>query len=224
MLGLEAFAAGYVMMAGTQARPSWCNPDKAPQIRVVPKMAPIAYDFSKPMAQMNNIHIDTVNPYGNDVHTDTGGVMHGSVQLKASSSYRTTSYQGLSCAYFEKITISVELTPKIYIAREYPRGGCKHRAVMEHELKHVAVERQIANKYAQIIGNQMVAAIKKYPVFGPVPSSQQTSQHQQMTGLIQNMVSRLSDKMALERKQRQQAVDNINEYNRVNKILQSCKN
>lgn len=224
MIGLESFAAGYLLYASAQARPSWCKNQTAPQVKVVPQMAPLTYDFSRSQKNLNNLHVDTINPYGKSVHTDTGGLMHGTVQLKAGTSYRTVQFQGYACSFYETITITVQLTPKILIASEYPKGGCKHNAILQHELKHVQVERLIANHYSQVIGQQMVNAIKKYSMFGPYRVSDQPQTQAQMSRIIEDIVTRVNDAMSADRIKRQQEVDNINEYNRVNKLIQSCRN
>jgi hypothetical protein len=44
------------------------------------------------------------------------------------------------CLWLRRVVLTLYYdTPVVYIAKEYPEGGCNYRAILEHEAKHVQV-------------------------------------------------------------------------------------
>ena len=91
-------------------------------------------------------------------------------------------------------------------------------AIMEHEQKHVMVDREIVNKYAKLMGQAIRDDITTHRIYGPVPISQQQSLNQQLNTRMETLLNHFTNQMSTERRKRQQAVDSLNEYERINHL------
>lgn len=197
---------------------SWCRLPTAPKLIITPKAESTKYDFSKSKAQLNNFSVDTKNPYGTQVHTDVGGLMSGGI----TTNY-VTRFDGIvdnktdqTCIWFSEIKVNITIDPTIYVASDYPRGSCMHNAVMDHEKKHINVDRSLVNYYAQSIGKALGAELKRQAIYGPIPSAQGDKMQQDMHDRIAKVMKKEMDFLNTERRKRQQAVDSLAEYQRVN--------
>jgi hypothetical protein len=200
----------------------WCKPSKAPSINIKTSTDNISYDFNLSEKQLNKFDSSTVNPYGSNVITDVGGLMKGGIETKHQMSFATLTNPRTKqmCFWYDKVEVSLHIRPKIYVARDFPKGSCMHSAILGHEHKHVIVDREIVNKYAALIGDALKYTVARNPVFGPISTDQKQIMLDQVKINMQNIVQEYISQMSNERKQRQQAVDNLAEYERVNK---SCK-
>ncbi len=220
MFGLELAAAGLLHMA--QAQPDVaCNAGKAPKVIVKPSKSEIYYDFSRSQANLDGMDIDTVSPYGPGKETHVGGLMSGEIQVKNRVSYLIERYegQGQACLHYDTIEVSIHIDPTIYVASDYKRGSCMHNAILDHEQKHIKVDRLIVNKYSERIGKAISLVLNKYgPTYGPVPMTQVEATQKKLHEYISQIVSKESERMNSERKVAQQNIDNLQEYERVQKL------
>jgi hypothetical protein len=198
----------------------WCKPSRQPIINIKTSTDNIRYDFTKSEDSLNKFDISTVNPYGDDVITDVGGLMKGGIKTQHRISFETMTNPRTRevCIWHDKIEVSLHIQPTIYIASEFPQGTCMHNAILEHEYKHITVDREIVNKYAKLIGDSVREDINRYRIFGPVPISQESATLEMVKKRIELIMTHYTNHMSAERKQRQQAVDTVEEYNRVNSM------
>ncbi len=195
-----------------------CQIPKPTEINVRPRTEEIKYVTSQTLAELQQYNIDTINPYGFDSDSKTHGFMRGqiSMQPKVVLDYKyVLANQGV-CIWYDKIDINIAITPEIFIAKEVAADPCQYKATKEHELKHVAVDRQIVNKYAKSMGKKLYNGLKSRGFsVGPV----RADAAQQIINRMQQTVVQLIEfeyrKMELERTERQQAVDSLEEYERV---------
>lgn len=203
--------------AHAQSRPGWCEPDKRPQINIRPESRDVTYDFSKSIAQINQKQIDTKSPYSDDVISRAGGLMSGGIRTKQSFKIanKTQRRRNLACAWFDTITVKITIEPTIYVAREFDKGSCPRRAILEHERKHIRVDRDIVNKYAKKIGRAVKEYVDENRVYGPVRANRLRDLQQRMSDQLERLITKVSRRMQRERGQRQQAIDTRKEYERV---------
>lgn len=208
--------------SGVALAENWCKPNKPPTINVKTSTDNISYDFSLSEKQLNKFSISTVSPYGDNIITDVGGLMKGGIETTQQMSFGTITNPNINqmCVWHDKIELTLHIRPTIFVANDFPKGTCMHNSILEHEHKHVIVDREIVNKYAALIGQAMQNDVAKYTVFGPFPSSQSQIQINQIKARLQNILKTYTTQMSTERRKRQQAVDSLAEYERVNK---SCK-
>ncbi len=213
------------LLAATPARADlgkygWCKADRSPQIQVKTSTDQVKWDYSKSEKDLNAFNIDTINPYGNSIITDVGGLMQGGIELSEKISFRTITHNRMAqmCYWYDTVQVSLHILPTIYIAREFPPGTCKHNAIREHELKHIEVDREIVNKYAALIGAAVKQELDKQSLFGPYHTNQSKEVEAYLSGRIAAVIKYHHDMMSDERKRRQQVIDSLNEYERVNHL------
>lgn len=198
----------------------WCRADRSPRIEVKTATDEVLWDFSKSEKDLNNFSIDTKNPYGKNVITDVGGLMQGGIDMKEGMQYGTITHTRLNhvCYWYNSVTVTLHIKPTIFIASEFPRNTCKHNAIKEHELKHINTDRLIVNKYAGLIGTGLKDMMAKQTLFGPYKVEQAKEVERYMQSRIETILRTYGKMMEDERRQRQQAIDNLDEYERVNRM------
>ena len=219
---LTIFMLSFYGLTQSARAENWCVPTTAPSITVRTSTDQITYNFSLSEKQLNGFNISTVSPYASNIITDVGGLMKGGIETQQRMSFGTLLNPNINqaCMWHDKIDVLIHIKPTIYIANEFPPGTCMHNAIMEHEQKHITVDREIVNKYAALVGQALQNDVARYAVFGPVPASNQEATLSMIKTRIQTILRQYINQMTQERKARQQQIDNLNEYERVNK---SCK-
>lgn len=212
----------FAFLSPVHAAGNWCNPDSAPVITISPFTDRISYNFNLSEKELNGFSVDTINPYGNNVITDVGGLMKGGIETEQQMKFGTLTNRstGQVCYWYTSVDVSIHINPTIYVAREFPKDSCMHNAILAHEQQHVIVDREIVNKYAGILGNAIKEEISSRRIYGPVPVSQEPAIASQMKSRMQSILKQVTNQMSAERKARQQKVDSLSEYERVNHL---CK-
>jgi hypothetical protein len=218
---LHALAAGTVLMTTPVAMPGTCRMTKPPVININPVTAPIQYDRSQTSAQLSAMQSGTISPYGLDVDQATGGLRQDQPMMKYEIKYHILSdpNSGTFCMSYGQIDVDIRLQPKIYIAKEYDSGQCG-KEVIEHEKKHVRVDRHVINKYARAMGIAVQKAVNSAGVVGPFPNSQVQSIRADMQSHIDSALNSIKLLMINEMNQYQQQVDSLEEYERVSKFCE----
>lgn len=199
---------------------SWCEAKSPPSINIHTSTDDISYNYSLSKKDLDHFEISTVNPYASNVITDVGGLMKGGIETKQNLSFGTmTNYATQEiCFWYDKVDIYLHIKPTIYIANDFPRGSCMFNAIMEHEQKHVLVDREIVNKYAATIGNAIQGDIARSRLFGPSPLSQKNEIQSAIGKKVQDLLNQYTTQMSDERRKRQQKIDSLEEYERINHL------
>jgi hypothetical protein len=195
-----------------------CTMPKPTDIEIVPSSKSVHYDYSKGLDDLQGLKMDTISPHNFNGISVTQGFMNGSIQLvpKVELSYQTYKGFDAACVWYDKITITLQLDPTIVIAREVQADPCMNTAVTAHEKKHVKVDRQIVNKYSQIMGEEIYAALEDRGfIAGPVKTASLDALVERMQKVVFQIVEHQYKKMDLERIELQQKVDSREEYQRI---------
>jgi len=211
---------GFAMCGnGAAFASNWCTPTKTPSINVRVSSDPVSYNFSQSEKNLNKFNVSTINPYGENVITDVGGLMKGGIKTQQKMSFGTITNQKTNqvCLWHDQIDVTLHINPTIYVASDFKRGTCMHNSILEHEHKHVMVDREIVNKYASLIGKALQGDVNRYNVFGPYNANQQNQALEMVKTRMQTILTNHTTAMSNERRKRQQAVDSLAEYERVNK-------
>ena len=212
--------AGYFHLASADIK---CQLKTSPRIDISASDTSVHYDHTKYQQQLDRLGTDTKNPYGDNVRTHVGGLMSGEVSVSQNIRIMQETYPTLNtgCLYIDSIKINIHIKPTIYIAREYSKDGCMYKAVMEHEKKHINVDRVIVNKYTNLIIHGLDTALKKVGYAqGPFSAGRMEAEQKRLQEYTQNVVQAYSTQMTEERKTLQQKIDSLEEYERVNR---SCR-
>lgn len=194
-----------------------CENRPLPDIDIQRTSNRINYNFTLSKIALQNFDIDTRSPYDNKAHTEIGGLMNGEISIKTNVGFgwNTETRSKQTCYWYDAITVKMHIDPTIYIAKEHRRGGCMHKAILDHEMKHVEVDRDILKKYAKLIDTDLRKATAQVGVIGPVSKKQGEKTRNKMLEIIEKTVSKRADAMYLERRKRQQAIDSLEEYEHV---------
>lgn len=209
-------AASLLVLASAQ--PQACPQPPPVAINVTPKTDGIDYDYKQSMTTIQSVKTDTPDPYGIHSASVTQGFMEGQISFKRSAEldHKIINRQGDVCLWYKNIDITIEIDPKIVIAREIQKDRCMAAAVMAHEKKHINVDRKVVNEAAKNIGDKIYAAIKAQNfVVGPVPYDQAEAQATAMLAEIAAIADAEFKAMGAKRNADQSAVDTREEYDRV---------
>tara|TARA_B100001989_G_C24518253_1_gene454391 strand:- start:906 stop:1589 length:684 start_codon:yes stop_codon:yes gene_type:complete len=207
-----------MILAGASHYGKECPRREPTQINVIPRTEKVEYDTSKTLKELQGFSMDTVDPYGFHGTTITQAFMKGSIQNSASISFdygEIKNKRGV-CLWYKSIDVEIKIDPTIVIAKELYADRCMRRALIDHELKHVKVDREVVNKYAKIIGKKLMKELKSRGfAVGPVKFTRAQDIADKMRHVVTQILELEFQKMNLERKERQRAVDNLNEYQSV---------
>ncbi|MAM35504.1 MAG: hypothetical protein CMH28_10570 [Micavibrio sp.] len=199
----------------------WCKRDAPPEIKIVPIEKQTMFDNSLSFIQLSAKETDTINPYGHDSTSFTFGLAQREFSLDQSTSLkylnRTDTNQG--CLWYDKITVDVELNPKIYIAREYSPNSCQYKEVMRHEKEHLNVDRQVTNKYLRILGDYLLKAVDAEDKYGPYDLARQDEIAEKMQKRLADITRQVNVLMEKERAAKQAEVDSLGNYEKSGKYI-----
>lgn len=195
-----------------------CGKQPMPNILSVPQVAVATLDYSKGRDDLKSFNIDTVSPYGPGHHAKIGGLMSGEIRVESRVRFMQEKYpaRGAGCVHIDTIDIIVHVNPTIYVAREYAKGTCQHNAILDHEKQHVKTDVAIASKYAASLKKLLAAQLRNAGYsYGPYPIETLSAAQERIQNQLQALIQRSNDDMTRERKEEQQKLDSLEEYNRV---------
>lgn len=215
-------AAGALLALAGAPAASVCVPPQPADISVSPSTAELVIDTSRPLDEMLRPEdTDTINPYGYEAVTQIHGFMSGRIGLRhlTKLGHRIDKKTGGVCLWYEKVEIGIEIEPEIVIASEIADHRCMYEATLEHEMKHVMVDRQIANKYAQTIGRKIYDGLAARGFYvGPIAREHAQDAASRMQRTVGQLLDLEYKKMEVERREIQQGIDSLEEYNRVSAL------
>lgn len=218
MFGVDLLVlSSLTVLAAHQAPQVQCEMPEAPLINIKPKTEKILYDFTRPAAELSEHEIDTISPYASETRTLVGGLHEGPIEIKTSATVGGTVWEtlGLGCLYYKSVDVEISLAPVVYVAREYEQGTCRHDVILEHELGHVAIDRQVVNEFSHIIGKAVQQAVNEAGLQGPFRLEDIDTRRAEMMEYISNVVNAKWMLMKNDVQRRQQAHDSYEEYERV---------
>lgn len=218
MFGLDIAMAGVLWLAGEELS---CPQKPAPKVTVTPRQSVVKYDSNKTRQELEQFNIDTVSPY--EIHTEThvGGLMSGEILIETRIGFVLDTFvnRGLVCIAIRNVDVNLHLAPTVYVAKEFKRGTCKYDAILEHENKHVSMDKYILKKYSDRMLQAVSQALEKYGAsYGPFEETKQEEAQEKLKNYIDQIVKAESETMSKERRERQQGIDSLEEYERVNKL------
>lgn len=218
MFGLELAMTGLLHLAAAEVQ---CAPRKAPEITVVPSNSKIRYNFTKSQTDLDGFDIDTLSPYGPNKETHVGGLMEGEISVEHRIRFMQETYQSLDqgCLHIDTIDVKIHIDPIIYIASEHKEGSCKHDAILDHEKKHVRVDRITVNKYAKKIGKALQAELRSSGAsYGPFSGASLPEEQSRIQEIVGDIIKLETNRMNQERRKKQQEVDSLEEYERIDRM------
>jgi hypothetical protein len=207
--------AGYVQLASAKLE---CHAPHSPDVVVSAKESGIQYNNSRSQTELTRMETDTVSPYARNVRTHVGGLMNGEVSVAQNIRFYHETYSTVraGCLYIDTVKVDITTRPTIYIAKNHRKGSCMYNAILEHEKKHVAADRELVAKYRSIIAKALESAVEDMGAsHGPYPASKLSMYQDVLQKELQNVVHVYSAKLTEERKKKQQGIDTLEEYESV---------
>lgn len=211
--------AGSIILAAT-AFPA-CPNVPPPQIgvRMVMEKPIIQHGLSK--ADMAKARADTKVPYQmQDLqHVGRGGMMRGDIHVNYD--VKTSAVPGntletvnQNCVRYDRVQVTLDLAPIIYIAKDYDEKSCWYNQILQHEESHIDMDRVVIEKYVERIKNGLMLAFSEPgdAIQGPVKPHQVDSLKKSMGEQLVNITTGLVADMSRERQEKQQGVDSIKGY------------
>lgn len=217
---LETMAMFTLAAAGGQ-----CILPEAPVINIKPTTANIQYDFSKTDAELTAMKSNTISPYGIGVDLVTKGLRHDKPEMSYNIEFGSSQNpkNGTFCVWYKQINVDIKLSPKIFIAKGYNKGKCG-QFILEHEKKHVLVDRKVMNKYSKMMGQSIQNAVNLAGAQGPYNYAQINEIRESMQKHIESAINSVLLLMKNEMNQKQQAIDSKEEYDEGAKVCRDLTN
>ncbi|MFD1625825.1 hypothetical protein [Azospirillum griseum] len=135
-------------------------------------------------------------------------------QSQISAQFQPMS-DGSFCASLKTMTVSFGFQQRVVlVARELPTASCIFREVLEHEMKHIAVDEALLREAAPQIRRRLEETLAQ---FEPVRVRGENQAMQAFRRRLDATMRAIMQEFGRERDQRQAQVDTAEEYERVSK-------
>lgn len=117
-------------------------------------------------------------------------------------------------------TLNVVLTVtthKVYIPREFPRRGCEFMAVLEHEQRHVDVNRAVMHELRRALERRLGAEARRQHTAPAVAAPRAQSEYRRRTTRMEDIFNRINATFRRTLDRRQARIDTPKEYERVSR-------
>jgi len=182
--------------------------------------APVLYHFhfaepvvihDKSSAEIDALRERTEAPYVEKVL----GLTTGDFRQECTYIFRTRK-KFLAKGYLLWVEdLKVELSAddlKVYVAREYPKGSCEYEETLKHELTHVAIHREVYEKYSRELEDALSKARGIPGKTRPLLVGDPDEGSRRVKEAIEAVVNPVFDAYQEELAQRQSAFDSPEEY------------
>lgn len=195
-----------------------CVMPKPAEIIVSPQTEQVKFVTSKTLAEMQKQEIDTINPHSFNGISVTQGYAKGDIRMEAEVKL---DYKGIwrnraVCIWYDSIDVKFFVKPHVYIAKEVYKDRCMGKAVLDHEMKHVNVDKMVVNKYSRQIGQKIFSGLQQRGfIAGPINPDDIQDVADRMRGTVKQIIDLEMKRLELDRMDMQAAVDTKEEYDRV---------
>lgn len=173
-------------------------------------------------SQKNKVY----SPYDSGTPTHTAGLHQGKYHMNWSflPALIHNKTSGNLCIYYKDIKVEFMLDPTIFVSKDHLSHSCEHKAIEEHEMKHLMTDRQLVNEFSALMGKAIFDDLDNHGyVWGPIYPDQIEGTVQEMEVSLRAVIEPFLPKLQKERKRRQQLVDTVEEYERVSQMCATSK-
>lgn len=165
-VGIATAAAALSMtlpMDGVRAASFCSEPPEAATVEVSAAPPEIEFDHSlskRELARLAAEEYGHVHAEGSAVFGLTAGRVHARLSVHSLTEKRSG---GQRCGWPSRVvaTVGFDGPIAVHVAREYARGSCQHKAILDHEMEHVAVLEGAIADYEQRLRKALQRALDK---------------------------------------------------------------
>ena len=191
-----------------------CEPRPLPTVEVTSSEGAIDVDNSKSVRELTQIAANAYGPEGRVAHTS--GMTRGVFKLDANFVIRADGpISGPICYSLHRIKVDIQYRATVYIASEHPPNSCHYRELLAHEMKHVAVDRELIRDAKAQVGEHVLNTTEQIGRFASLPLDTEASVRQAYNGILAQALSEALERIQAERNKRQRVIDTPEEYKRV---------
>ena len=189
-----------------------CEPRQT-EIRVTENIAQPRIDFSKTAAQIKNLK--TGDAAASDYkYAEMTGLTDATISVD--SEIRTTasgSTNGPTCIWPSVISVKLSTAPIIYIDASH--GECRKNVALEHEMGHVAIDRQVIERYIPIVRNHIALLAEAIGSTSAPSYDSLAIARERIEDKVNALLTVIDDSLIADRAAAAQAHDTPEEYRRV---------
>ncbi len=187
-----------------------CNADE-PKIRVQHTTNRPKYIRSLGYEELTKMHGGK-----KDVGKVTTGLASGETGFTMQAKFTAASIgRKRYCLSLEELRVKLVAKPKIYVAKNFPRGSCEYNAILKHEKQHVKITKKTlkdhTSKYRRYIEKNMDQVAKSAIVTIGDITEQKEKLNDEVTHFLQIYMDTVYEDMA----RRQAEIDTPEEYARI---------
>lgn len=212
---LDALSAGWPSVAYMITSLGSCTPAMPPKIDFMLSVDKPKWSYRKTSAEMKR----ELPPMSKQFPV-VGGYTHSVTRDKYNINFlhKKDKLAGLQCVWPDTVTVRVSYTADIYIARNYPRGGCRDIETRAHELRHVAADVELLEAGVPGLRARIEKVLKEPRKAGPVDEKGAAAIRAKLLSRIKNAVGAELKKIENLRKKRHAKIDSVAEYTRMTKV------
>lgn len=207
----------FVGVAPAQAA-GWNCPDNPPEITLSRVLGKTKLYRTKDIHGLTHMHKDGAAVRSGAHVNGLGG---GKIGLEGLASFTIMQRGEQACIWLKGINAKFFAFPSIHIANNFPKDSCEYNAILEHEKKHIRVLQDFHKEFAPKFKTALRRVAGGVDAQGPIPASTVESIQQEMNARINTGIQAFNDSILPVLEARQAAIDNPNEYARVEA---TCKN
>jgi hypothetical protein len=191
-----------------------CEPRPLPAVEVTSSEGAIDIDNSRSLRELTQISLNAYGPDARLAHTP--GMTRGVFKLDANFVIRADGpATGPICYSLHTIKVDVQYRATIYIANEHPPNSCQYRELLAHEMKHVAVDREVIRDSKAAVSDHVLRTTERIASLASLPLDTEASVRQAYNGILAQALTEALERIQRDRNRRQKTLDTPEEYQRI---------
>ena len=122
-----------------------------------------------------------------------------------------------SCVTTSAVHITITYKPVIYVSSNIPKGSCRYKATLKHEMKHVSTDIDTISEFIPDIKDATADALRHAQTTEPVDTDRTDDMHDDISQKLSDAINEENTAFQKTRKKRQREIDSREEYERLSK-------
>lgn len=211
MLGFELIALPAAFMYVNSLA---CAPKVDPDVDIIINSKPVHHDNSKTITELSQLFTSGQTVFDSQ-HAKVAGLHRSNIPRHYQLNFKITSDRKQSCIHLTDVTVTIDHSATIYIAKEYLDDRCLYNTVLKHELQHEKIDQQTLRRYKHNFYRAARAFAKENSSFGPFPADQLDAKKQELVDLLGQQLEPIEKEWWHELRRRQAKIDTPQEYKRL---------